>query len=108
MFLDDPKTRTAITKWAIGTVAACILIFLGVRYISVIAMAVDWLIGLIKPLLIGTMLALILNVPLDFIEKRLFRKKPSPGEDELSSQSPCPPAAADRTLPDRQYDPHAL
>ena len=82
MFLDDPKTRTAITKWAIGTVAACILIFLGVRYISVIAMAAKWLIGLVKPLLIGTMLALILNVPLDFIEKRLFRKKPSPEKDK--------------------------
>ena len=82
MFLDDPKNRKMLTKWAVGTVAVCILIFLGVRYISVIAMAAEWLIGLVKPLLIGTVLALILNVPLDFIEKWLFRKKPSPGKEK--------------------------
>ena len=39
MFLDDFKTRKELTKWAVGTVAACILIFLGVRYISAIAIA---------------------------------------------------------------------
>ena len=57
MFLDDPKTRKALTKWAVGTVAACILIFLGVRYISSIALAIKWLVSLVKPLLIGAMLA---------------------------------------------------
>lgn len=77
MFLDDPKTRKALTKWAVGTVAACILIFLGVRYISSIALAIEWLVSLVKPLLIGAMLAMILSVPLGFIEKHLFRKKPS-------------------------------
>lgn len=78
MFLDDPKTRKQLTKWAVGTVAACILIFLGVRYISAIAIAVEWLYNLVKPLLIGTLLAMILSVPLDFIEKHLFRKNPTP------------------------------
>ena len=63
MFLDDPKTRKALTKWAVGTVAACILIFLGVRYISSIALAIEWLVSLVKPLLIGSMLAMILSVP---------------------------------------------
>ena len=77
MFLDDPKTRKTLTKWAVGTVAACILIFLGVRYISAIAIAVEWLYNLVKPLLIGTLLAMILSVPLDFIEKHLFRRKPT-------------------------------
>ena len=76
MFLDDPKTRKQLTKWAVGTVAACILIFLGVRYVSAIAIAVRWLYDLVKPLLTGTILAMVLNVPLAFIEKHLFRKIP--------------------------------
>ena len=78
MFLDDPKIRKELTKWAVGTVAACILIFLGIRYISAIAIAAQWLYDLVKPLLIGTLLAMILCVPLDFIEKHLFRKKQTP------------------------------
>lgn len=82
MFLDDPKTRKNLTKWAVGTIAACILIFLGVRYISAIAIAVQWLYELVKPLLIGTLLAMILSVPLDFIEKWLFRKKPTPRKEK--------------------------
>lgn len=82
MFLDDPKTRKTLTKWAVGTIAACILIFLGVRYISAIAIAVQWLYELVKPLLIGTLLAMILSVPLDFIEKWLFRKKPTPRKEK--------------------------
>lgn len=81
MFLDDPKTRKELTKWAVGTVAACILIFLGVRYISAIAMAVRWTVDLVKPLLIGTVLAMILSVPLGFIEKHLFRKNPTPRKE---------------------------
>lgn len=82
MFLDDPKTRKALTKWAVGTVAACILIFLGVRYISSIALAIKWLVSLVKPLLIGAMLAMILSVPLGFIEKHLFRKNPTPKKEK--------------------------
>ena len=82
MFLDDPKTRKALTKWAVGTVAACILIFLGVRYVSAIAIAVRWLYDLVKPLLTGTILAMILNVPLAFIERHLFRKNPTPKKEK--------------------------
>ena len=82
MFLYDPKARKALTKWAVGTVAACILIFLGVRYISSIALAIEWLVSLVKPLLIGAMLAMILSVPLDFIEKHLFRRKSTPSKEK--------------------------
>lgn len=31
MFLDNSEQRKQLSKWIIGTVAACILIFLGVR-----------------------------------------------------------------------------
>ena len=82
MFLDDPKARKALTQWAVGTVAACILIFLGVRYISSIALAIEWLVSLVKPLLIGAMLAMILSVPLGFIEKHLYRKNPTPKKEK--------------------------
>ena len=82
MLLDDPKTRRTLTKWAVGTVAACILFFLGVRYISTIALAIAWIFDLVKPLLIGTLLAMILSVPLDYIEKHLFRKRCTPGKEK--------------------------
>lgn len=41
---------------------------------SSIALAIEWLIGLVKPLLIWSMLAMVLSVPMGYIEKHLFRK----------------------------------
>ena len=78
MFFDNREKRKQLAKWIIGVIAACILIFLGVRYISSIAAAVSWLVHLVRPLLIGVVLALILNVPLGMFERRLFSKKPTP------------------------------
>ncbi len=78
MFFDNREKRKQLAKWIIGVIAACILIFLGVRYISAIAAAVSWLVHLVRPLLIGVVLALILNVPLGMFERRLFAKKPTP------------------------------
>ena len=78
MFFDNREKRKQLAKWVIGVIAACILIFLGIRYISSIAAAVSWLVHLVRPLLIGVVLALILNVPLGMFERRLFSKKPTP------------------------------
>lgn len=78
MFFDNREKRKQLAKWVIGVIAACILIFLGIRYISSIAAAVSWLVHLVRPLLIGVVLALILNVPLGMFEGRLFSKKPTP------------------------------
>ncbi|MGI5953454.1 AI-2E family transporter [Dysosmobacter sp.] len=61
---DTPERRRAISKWVIGTVTCCVLIYLGLRHISSIAQGFSWLAGLAKPLLIGGILALVLNVPL--------------------------------------------
>ena len=61
MFLDDKDRRRQASKWIIGVVAACILIYLGVRHIHVIASAVSWLANLFLPMLIGLVMALILN-----------------------------------------------
>lgn len=75
---DDTEKRRRIAKWIIGVFTICILIFLGIRHVDQVAGAVVWLKDLTKPLWIGTILALFLNVPLGFIERYLFRKRPTP------------------------------
>ena len=64
---EDTEKRRQIAKWIIGVITACILIFLGIRHVDQVAGAVTWLTDLTKPLLIGVILALFLNVPLGFI-----------------------------------------
>lgn len=68
------EKRNKFTKWIIGIATACILIFLGVQNIDVVAKAVSWVVNLILPLILGFVFALILNVPLCFFESYLFRK----------------------------------
>lgn len=72
MFEDAAKRRQA-AKWIIGIISICILLYLGVRHIDQVAGAILWLVNLFKPLLLGAILALILNVPMSAIEQRLFR-----------------------------------
>lgn len=75
---EDTEKRRQVAKWLIGVITICILIFLGLRHIGHVAGAVSWMTDLTKPLLIGIILALFLNVPLGFIERYLFRKHPTP------------------------------
>ncbi len=76
---EDMSRQRQAAKWVIGTAAACILIYLGVRHIQNVANAVVWLVDLLRPLWIGAILALVLNVPMSFIERRLFRKAKDAG-----------------------------
>lgn len=69
-----PENRKKISKWIIGIATACILIYLGVQNIDFIGSAVSWGIKLILPLLLGIFFALILNVPVCFFERHLFKK----------------------------------
>lgn len=71
---DTQEKRRTISKWVIGTVTCCVLIYLGLRHISSIAQAFSWFVGLAKPLLIGGILALILNVPLRQWEAVLHKR----------------------------------
>ena len=80
---EDTEKRRQIAKWIIGVITICILIFLGIRHINQLAVAVTWLKELMSPLLIGMILALFLNVPLGFIERHLFRKKPTPKREKM-------------------------
>ena len=70
---DKIKIRK-ITKWLIGVVTACILIYLAIRHLDRIAMGISWLINIMFPLLLGVIMAFILNVPMRPIEKRLHLK----------------------------------
>lgn len=76
---ETPEKRRQISRWLIRIFTCYILIYLGLRHINSIAAAVSRLLGLVRPLLIGIILALIFNVPMSFIESRLrprlrFRK----------------------------------
>ena len=72
------EKRKSNTKRIIGIVSACILIFLGVQNIDVVADAVSRCAGLVMPLILGLAFALVLNVPMRFFESHLWSKKRKP------------------------------
>ena len=78
-----PENRKKLTQWLIGIIAACILIFLGVQNINVVAKAVSWSVKLIVPLLLGLAFALIVNVPMRFFEAHLWPKSVRPAAQKL-------------------------
>lgn len=63
-----------ISRWVIGTATVCILIYLGIRNITVVGAGLSWLLNLFYPLILGVVLALIMNVPMRFFEDHMFRK----------------------------------
>lgn len=71
---DKAKIRK-ITKWIIGVVTVCILIYLAIRHLDMIAVGISWLVGITFPILLGIVMALVLNVPMRPIEKHLHIKK---------------------------------
>ena len=70
MFFEDPRLRKIISRWIIGIVSVCVLIYLGVRHISQLAFAVSYVFSLIAPLCIGLFFALMLNLPMRFFERK--------------------------------------
>lgn len=75
--------RKKLSLWIVGTVAACIVIFLAVQNVGVVAKAVSFCVSLVSPLLLGLALALILNVPMRFVEAHLWRKAKKPALQKL-------------------------
>ena len=69
-----PEKKKKLAGWIIGIATACILIFLGVQNIDVVMKGVSWCIALVSPLLIGCAFALVINVPMGFIEAHLWPK----------------------------------
>lgn len=73
-----PDQRKKAAKWLIGVAAVCILLFLGVQNIGVVAGALGWCVDLVMPLLLGGVIAVILNVPMRFFEAHIWSKTKSP------------------------------
>ncbi len=67
-----PETRKKLSHWLVGIASACILIFLGVQNIGIVADAAVWIFQLFLPLVIGGAIALILNVPMRYFERKLW------------------------------------
>lgn len=74
MLMEDAKKRRQAAIWVIRVVSVCCLIYLGVRHIGSIAGAIGTFVEFIQPLLWGFILALILNVPMNFIEQKILGK----------------------------------
>ena len=74
MFPFDEKQRKILSRWIIGIVSVCVLIYLGVRHVSQLAYAVQYVFSLIAPLCIGLFFALMLNLPMRFFERKLFAR----------------------------------
>lgn len=70
----NTENRKKLTKWILGIATACILIYLGVQNIDFVGNAVSWCVKIVMPLILGMFFALILNVPVRFFERHLFRK----------------------------------
>lgn len=83
MFLDDNNQKKNLARWIVGIVASCILIFLGIRYISVIAFAIQWIAELVMPLLLGVIFALIIDVPMHLLESHLLVKNPTEKKEKM-------------------------
>lgn len=78
MLIENKEKRKLISKWLVGIFTVCILIYLGAGHMSTIGKALSWLLNLVFPLLLGSIFALVLNVPMRPIEKKLFQKRPNP------------------------------
>lgn len=74
----SPERRKLTARWIIGVAAACIAIFLGLQHLDVVGKAISWCAKLISPLVVGFALALILNVPMSFFERHLWKKSQKP------------------------------
>lgn len=72
VFPFDEKQRRILSRWIIGIVSVCVLVYLGVRHVSQIASAVSYVFSLIAPMCIGLFFALMLNLPMRFFERKLF------------------------------------
>ncbi len=77
-FIDDPKKSRKLSHWLIRVVVSCFIIYLAIRYIDVVGSAVGYLARLFAPLILGIILALILNVAMRPIERHLFAKTTRP------------------------------
>lgn len=70
----DKIFQKKTAKWVITVVTTCLVIYLGIRYISTVGMALTEGFNLFLPLLLGLLMAMILNIPMEAIEHHLFTR----------------------------------
>lgn len=75
MFFNNENNRKIAAQWVIAVVSVCVLIYLAIRHIQGLSMAVLWCVDIVSPLLTGFIIAIILNVPLCTIENKFLDKK---------------------------------
>ena len=73
-----PEKRNLIAKWLIKIAAVCILLYLCLQNIAAISAALSRFLDLIMPLILGAAIAVILNVPMRFLEAHLWTKSDHP------------------------------
>ena len=73
-----PEKRNLIVKWLIKIAAVCILLYLCLQNIAAISAALSRFLDLIMPLILGAAIAVILNVPMRFLEAHLWTKGDHP------------------------------
>lgn len=69
-----PDQRRKAGKWMFGIAAACILLYLGIQNIGTVARALGWCLDLVMPLVLGGVIAMILNVPMRFFEDHIWKR----------------------------------
>ena len=74
LFIEDPKKRKIMGKWVLILFALCCCIYLTLSNLADVGGAIGFVVDLINPLIIGFVLAVVINVPMSFIEKHLFAK----------------------------------
>lgn len=86
---DESLIKTASDKkdikkhlWMFKLVAFGVLLYLGLSHLDVLFRALTWLAGILSPILIGALIALILNTPMEaigqfltWLSKKIFGKK---------------------------------
>ena len=60
------------TKKIIGILTFAIVLFAAMQHLDIVGRAVGTVLGLVSPFLIGGCIAFILNVPMRFLEAKLF------------------------------------
>lgn len=69
---EDGKPSFQAAKWVVGVATICILIYLGLQNCGAVAMALKQVLAVMNPLVVGGFIALILNVPMCFIEEKIL------------------------------------
>lgn len=71
----NPKKRKKLSWWIIGIAFTCFVIILALKNIPIIKEFLSKSTGVVMPLIIGFVFALIINVPMSFLEDHLWTKK---------------------------------